>query len=776
MKKKIFSFVVLVITLIALVAFSVPTIKDKTVLGMEYNGGFDILYEVESENDELDNKELVKTASEAIEKRLDIANVINPTVSKEGNKYIRVTVSSSNQILSDNIRNIIESDTEITFRDTENTLLATGEELLSDVGAELGSDDYGNVTILLNIKDTEKLGEITQQIVDSSASEKKLVVWMGYEEGDSYADISTNATVAKKIIYNATVSSKLETSQIVVSGSYSKTSAQSTIDLINSGTLDYSLNVVQISSLKTSDATTSYTKMLIASLIVVVLLCIALITYYKLSGVMSALSLIINIAFSLLLFVIFKGVMNQQFIAALVVSVGLCIDSIIIVLERVKNELYNGKKMQKALQEGYKKAFVSIIDVNVVVLIMAIVMFMFGTSVASFALMIALSSVVNLVVMTIVNRLTLTMLVRLGVTPTMFGARKKYLENKEAYTARKLANIDPLKHKKKFAIGSSIFATLALIVMIVLQLTTGSLFNYNNTIKNNSSLTLVTTEEYFTNEEQVANFFREDLDLDVYNIVLSEVKEEEVVKYSVTLQSKTSIIKVEDELVNKIIANIGENLEYDENYELYINDITSQSTLTSLLSALYTVGIALVIIGVYIAIRYRYSYGIAAIVSTLSTLVFTALFLGLTRIKIGSDSIIAIFTISTYSIANLIVTFSRLKDNIASYNRKYLSNDERKDAMVKAIKSTLTRTLLTTITVTLTSVVLLIFATHYNYSFYISITIGLIICSICAVMIASEVWLLFELRSDTKKRTFKPKKKNSKFKELEESVIIGIND
>ena len=136
MKKRLFSFLIMVITLIALIAFGIPNIKENSKAGMEFNGGFDILYEIKTEDDELSKGDLAKTAAEGIEKRLDIANIIDPIVSVEGNKYVRVTVSASSQIVADEIREVIENNAEITFRDFEDNLKATGEEILKDVTAK----------------------------------------------------------------------------------------------------------------------------------------------------------------------------------------------------------------------------------------------------------------------------------------------------------------------------------------------------------------------------------------------------------------------------------------------------------------------------------------------------------------------------------------------------------------------------------------------------------------------------------------------------------------
>ena len=777
MKKRVFSFVIILVTLFAVIAFGAPSIKNNSKTGMEFNGGFDILYEITTEDEDMSNKNLAKTAAEGIEKRLDIANTIDPIVSVEGDKYVRVTVSASNQIIADDIRSIIENNAEISFRDFENNLLATGEEILKDVGATLSSElsADGYPIILLNIKDTELLSEITESV--SSMSDTHLVVWLGYEEGDDYANLETDASVAKKIIYNATVSEKLDTDTITVTGQFSKSVAQSTVDLINSGTLDYELKIVQISSLEVNEAQSAYTKVLIASLVALVLVVVFLSVNYKLGGLVASAILLFDVFLTVTLFVAFKGIVNQQAIAALIVALGLAIDAIIVLFERTNIEIYNGKNVVRAFKEGCKKSVHSIVDSNVVIMIMAIVMFFFGSSVGSFSTMLALSSVSTLVVMPILTRLILSYYAKLSNKPTAFGAKKAYIENKEAYTTSKNANADLLKNTKKYFIGSGAFVALSLIVMLVFQLATGSLFNYNKTIKENSSITIVSTQEYFTDNEHIMRFFDEgELNIELTGIETSTFEDSGIKKYKVTVTTDASVAEQETELTNKVIETFGENKEYDERYELYINDINPKSAFVSTTAALNTISLALVLVAIYLAVKYRYTYAVAAVASTAATILLTALFFGLTRIKIGSDVVIAIFAISVFGLNTLVVVFNKLKELLSGTTKKYLSNEERYEAIRKAINSTLPRMIISSAVVVGISIVLLAFSTAANYSFYLALIVGTIFGFVNSTILASRTWLAIEKLSDRKKREFKSKKNRRFFKDTEEQTFVGIND
>ena len=547
--------------------------------------------------------------------------------------------------------------------------------------------------------------------------------------------------------------------------------------LINSGTLNYDLDIVQISSMEPLVAEKSYNKILISGLIAIILVVLFLSVKYKVGGIVASLVLLLDLFLTLTLFVTMKGVVNQQSIAALIVAMGIAVDAIVVLLERTNNELYNDKNLQRAFAKGYKKSISSIVDANIIILVMSIVVFFLGTSASSFALMLSLSSVCSLITMTLCLNLFLSYVAKIVTKPTLFGAKSIYLENKEEYINHKNNASNPLKNTKKYFTGVGVFSIVAIIVMLVFQLAIGEMFNYNRTISNNSSITIVSHKDYFKDNDHIMSFFgEEDLSIELTGISTSEFKEDGVTKYKVTVYTDDSITDKENDITNKVIKNFDKNEEYVENYELYINSINSKSTSVSLLTALYTVGVGLLIVGVYLALRYRYTYALAAIASSIASIILVALFFGFTRIKIGSDIVTSIFAIAVFGLNTLIVSFSRLREMIGNNGKKYISNEERFEAVRKSVIATLPRTLITTLIVTIISVVLLSFSSLNNYSFYVALIVGLIISAVNAIFVSNHVWLFFEKLSDKKKRTFKPKKKNTKFKELEEQVFVGIND
>ena len=135
--RKLIAYAITAITLIALMVFFVPSVKENTNWAMEYTGGFEILYEAKSSMKDVKDKDIASTISQGMSKILDINDVDDAIITAEEGNYVRVNVTSNNQMFSDKIRDLLQNNDsyDITFRDANDELLATGDQILQKVGA-----------------------------------------------------------------------------------------------------------------------------------------------------------------------------------------------------------------------------------------------------------------------------------------------------------------------------------------------------------------------------------------------------------------------------------------------------------------------------------------------------------------------------------------------------------------------------------------------------------------------------------------------------------------
>lgn len=181
------------------------------------------------------SNESINSIVKSIETELKIKGITGFDVYVSNNKLF-VEVISKNEIDTEVVKQAIEAvnSYDITLRDYQNNLMATKKELFESKAASLSdeTDGNGNPIILLHVRNTQLLRQITEEI--SNKEDSHLVIWLGWEEGDEYGNLETDFNVAKKIIYNATVSCALDIDTITITGNFTRSGAQRTVNLINS--------------------------------------------------------------------------------------------------------------------------------------------------------------------------------------------------------------------------------------------------------------------------------------------------------------------------------------------------------------------------------------------------------------------------------------------------------------------------------------------------------------------------------------------------------------
>jgi preprotein translocase subunit SecD len=137
-----------------------------------------------------------------------------------------------------------------------------------------------------------------------------------------------------------------------------------------------------------------------------VLVVLMILIYYRGAGVVANIALILNIIFIMALLGMFKATLTLPGIAGIVLTVGMAIDANVLIFERIREELRQGKSARIAIDSGYAKAFVTIVDANITTLIAAVVLFQFGTGpVKGFAVTLSVGILASMFTAIFVSRL-----------------------------------------------------------------------------------------------------------------------------------------------------------------------------------------------------------------------------------------------------------------------------------------------------------------------------------------------------------------------------------
>lgn len=748
MKKRNFIIGTIIVLIISFICcYFISPLINKINFGLDLQGGFEVLYEVEPLNseDELTSDMLYSTYK-AILKRIDVLGVSEPEITIEGDNRIRIKLAGITN--ANDARNTISSTAVLSFRDYNDNLLMTSDILGGE--ARVSQDEYGHPAVSLKIKDTDTFYEVTKKV--KNMTNNVMVIWLDYDENsDSYKkEINTCGNSNSHCLSAARVD-RAFASDVIIQGNFTKEEVTSLVELINSGALPTKLNEISSRTVEASFGVNSLEKTLTAGVIGIICVIVLMICIYRFSGFIASFGLILYTFISFGVFYLIDGVLTLPGIAAMLLGIGMAVDANVICFERIKENLLIGKSLSESYEIGNKSSFTSIIDANVTTIIAAIIMFILGeSSVKGFATMLIITIITTIVIMVYVVKYLLKFFVKTHIfddKPTLFIGINKNRIKKDKNIRIPFEKLDVVKHKIKF-----ISLTLVLLVVgLTIFLTTGA--NYGVDFSGGTSITINNPSKQ--NKENVTNI----LNNKSYNIEKTSYNEKEMT------------IIISDVLTKEDITSLTNDLKetYNLDSDIYVvSKVVKQELIKNAIKSLIFASIGIII---YIAIRFRFNYAISGIVALIHDVVMTFLFFSAFKIQIDSIFIAAILTIIGYSINDTIVTFDIIRENYKNKYKNNISNPNDLDNLVNiSIRRTLTRTMLTTITTIIPVIILLFFGSREITTFNIALLVGFIAGTYSSIFISNMLWLFLE-----KKRISKPVKPDEDDDEIQELKVRGIN-
>lgn len=719
--------------------------------GLDLQGGFEILYKVDSIDGSKMNSSKLTATYKTLSKRIDSLGVSEPEIILEGNDKIRVKLAGVTD--PEQARTQLSTVATLSFRDTDDNLLMTSEVLKAG-GAKVSQDSSGKPAVLLTVKDKEKFYEVTNKVKDYEKN--MIVIWLDYNGmTDSFAKEGSLCGTSESNCLSAATVSQGFASDVIIQGDFTDDEVNNLVDLINSGSLPSKLSEISSKTVGASFGDDTLQKTLIAGVIGVVLIGVILIVIYHFAGFVSTISMLLYTFLVFLVFWLVGGVLTLPGIAALVLGIGMSVDSNVITFARIKEELYKGKSLPLAFKEGVKCSFSAILDSNLTTLIVAIIMFVFGeSSIKGFATMLIITVIVTMFTMVFLTRVLLNLFVKTNYfndkTKLFIGVKKEDIPNvskNEKVKKVPFAKIDFLKNRK-------LFAGVSVIIILVGAVTIGFCgLNLGIDYRAGSDITIATDK---------------DLTKKQINSDLSELK---LKSSDITIGDEETVIRIDSALDGDKVKEV--NTYFEEKYDAKVNiGVVSNVVQRELIkNAILSVLLALVGIILYVSFRFKFSYAVSGVVALLhDVLIMIALF-GIFNIEVSSMFIAALLAIIGYSINDTIVTFDRVREKLKNKDEEKLSYDEFYDLCNTSIRETFGRTVNTTITTLIPVVTLIILGSSEILSFNLAMLIGLIAGTYSTIFIATALFLTLE-----KKNLGKPKKvKRVYTDEFEEKKIKGIN-
>lgn len=545
-------------------------------------------------------------------------------------------------------------------------------------------------------------------------------VWLQFDSrGAKIFELITSENVGKRlaIVLDEVVRSapvikeKISGGEAQITGGFSMQEASDLALVLRAGALPAPVKILQNITIGPSLGSDSIKKGLIAGVIGAAAVIVFTIFYYRMSGVVAVIALVLNIYFLLALLSAFQATLTLPGIAGIILSIGMGVDSNVLIFERIREELKAGRTTFSAIFQGYSRTFITIFDAHVTVLITSLILFIFGTGpIRGFAVTLSISILVNLFTAIFATKIFYEYLYERGI-----DFRIKFFE------LIKKANFNFMKFKKICAILSLILSLTG--CFGILQAFLG---------KANLGIDFTGGAIIYLSSEKTPDLglLRKTLEESgIKDFMLQDIKKENMILLKVKL-SKESLT----EEVNHILSLLNQKLpEYKFNV---VSKEEIGSTISQELQNKATLAIlgALVGIIVYLAFRFNVYFGIAAGLATFHDVLVTFGLFYLLGKEINLLFITALLTLAGYSLTDTVVIFDRIRENLQKHS--FANFDE---LINKSINDVFSRTIITVLTTLFGSLSLLLFGGVVIRDFALALTIGFIVGTYSSIFLASPL-------------------------------------
>ena len=496
-----------------------------------------------------------------------------------------------------------------------------------------------------------------------------------------------------------------------ISGSFTHAEATDLAIVLRVGALPAPVEIIQNLTVGASLGQDSINKGLTSGLFGALLVLVFMVIYYRLSGIIADLSLVLNIFFLFAGLAMLGATLTLPGIAGIILSIGMAVDANVLVFERMREEFELGKSVKSGVDAGYNKAFWSIVDSQVTTLITAMALFLFGTGpIKGFAITLSLGIIFNLFAVLFCSRLVYDIM----------------------YRSRMLKTIKFLRFVKKPNFDFMKVRNIAFTVSAILVLM--GLFSFAEILRGDANLGVdfsggallqYKAEKPFQLDQVRADFKHNGFP----SIDLQQVTGENrlIVKIK---KSEETVGHLSDAVTTVLTKN-----EADRGFKLESQSEIGSSVSASLRNkAIQAIAISLIGVLIYLAIRFDISFGLAAAAATLHDVLAVLGICWLLNMEITLLLVTALLTLAGYSLNDSVVIFDRIREN-----RQKDPDADLFTIINTSINQVLGRSIVTSLTTALVLVALFFFGGSAIHTFSFALLIGIIIGTYSSVFIASPL-------------------------------------
>jgi preprotein translocase subunit SecD len=374
--------------------------------GLDLKGGVRFVLEAVDTEEVKVTSDSVQSALSVIQRRVNSLGISEAIVVQEkGANWRRMDIELPGWKDPTRAKELIGQTALLQFKLEDGTVVLTGshiKEAKLEFSKETATLGQPIISFKLDAEGTKLFADATEQNIG-----KKIAIYLD-----------------EKLLMNPTVEDAITTGEGIIKGGFTQQEAEDYAALLRSGSLPVKLDFISEEVVGPSLGSRSVRLALIAAIVAAILILIYMIVFYRLLGLMSAMSLIIYFAIEIAVLFLVRATLSLPAIGGTILSLGMAVDINVIVFERMKEELKLGKSIKSVISAGFANALRTVIDSNLTVLVGAAMLFYFGTGVVKgFAVTTSIGLVVGFFSGVYVTRLLVELLLPPSSVkkPSLFG-------------------------------------------------------------------------------------------------------------------------------------------------------------------------------------------------------------------------------------------------------------------------------------------------------------------------------------------------------------------
>ncbi|WPV66466.1 protein translocase subunit SecDF [Chitinophaga sp. LS1] len=707
-------------------------------------------------NGKVDSAKLMANAEKEFLKSNPLFGILHPNVSQEG-PYPSATIGR-----------ILPSDT-ATFK-AYLTLPAVKAVMPKDLvfafGPENKTDRHGVIEVFgLKInpanpaprvsgervvdakQDFDQNGnaEISMTMDNVGAREwKKLTGELAPKGGaeDDRSNLNYVAVVLDSIVYTApSIINEIPGGHSQITGSFTVEEAKDLANILKSGKMPAPAKIVQeqiVGPTLGAESIAAGAKSFIISFIVIFVL---MLVYYNTAGIVANIALVLNLLFTFGILASLGATLTMPGIAGLVLTVGMAVDTNVIIFERIKDELVHGRTYQQAVEHGYRRSYAPVLDGHITSLLTAIILFYFGLGpVLGFATTQIIGLLLSLFCGIMISR----------IVTDYYTNKKRHFEYFTPIS-RKI-----FKHATFDFVGKRKYAYVISGIMILLG-ASSFIHGFRHGVDFDGGRSFTVRFEQPMKTEEVRGVLEKEFGTEPYVKTIGNTNQLNITtNYKINEQSP----EVDKEVTEKLYNGLKKFYDNNVTYEVFSSPryIVASQTVSPTISddlragAVKATILSLIVIFLYILLRFnKWQYSIGTLFSLLHDVMVTLAVFSYCHnlvpfpLEVDQHFIAAILTVIGFSMNDTVIVFDRIREYFRSGQMKGQSRDS---IINKAINDTLSRTVMTSLTVFLTILILFIFGGEVTRGFAFAMLIGVITGTYSSIFVAAPVLVDFDKKNE----------------------------